>query len=177
MKQKIVIGLVLTLVSTLSASDSNFKHLESLYGKYFDKELPTVSQTKELVPTLFMFTSSSVPKLTVKNFFSRANKLGTTNYVVYRGLDNNVKRTLIYADKKERGVFAKIHPLMFRDLNIKQVPVTIYAVCPNREQFAYKSCKYLYRMDGDASLNEFFNRASDEDESLKNYRDILNGDI
>jgi len=176
--KKILLPIALLVAQSLYAEENlNYEIMNTMYAKHFSKELPRLSEVsdKRIEPTLFMFTSSSVPQKTVDNFLKRGELLNITSYVVYRGLDNNVKKILINADKKKEKVLAKVHPIMFTELQIEKVPVIVYADCPDKDHFRYKKCDFQYRMDGDASLNEFFERVSELEPKLEKYEEILNG--
>ena len=127
-------------------------------------------------PTLFIFSSSSVPIITINNYLDDAKKIGLKTYLVYRGLDDRLKYELYLTAKKRDAFLAKIHPFMYRDLNITEVPTLVFAKCPAKE-FRYKKCDYLYKMIGDASLSYFFELAGEKgkDESMKEYWQKLNG--
>jgi len=164
---------VLTIcINTLNADDINPGNMNFMYEKYFNKQLPKMSMERDekLKPTLLYFFSKSVTSTTLKNFLSRANKLeDIKSYVVFRGFDQQAKEILL--KQKKTKLLAKIHPILFKDLKITRVPVIVYALCP--DEFREKECKYLYRMDGDMSLNKFFEVAGEEDENLLKYYDIL----
>jgi len=167
---------IMILYSSIANADVGYDAISALYSQYFNKTLPKIDtqQSKEREPTLFFFTSTSVPQSTLNNYFYRANKLNITSYAVYRGLNNDVKKMLMKANKKEK-ILVKIHPLLFTDLKIEKVPVIVFANCPDKNHFKYKECEYLYRIDGDISLNEFFEKVSDDNKYYKKYSEILNG--
>ena len=130
---------------------------------------------QEKEPTLFIFSSSSVPVLTINNYLDDAKKIGLKTYLVYRGLDDRLKYKLYLSAKNRDTFLAKIHPFMYRDLNITEVPTLVFAKCLTKE-FRYKKCDYLYKMVGDASLSYFFELASEKgkDEKMREYWNKLN---
>ncbi|WP_188109515.1 TrbC family F-type conjugative pilus assembly protein [Sulfurimonas indica] len=159
----------------LSLSDMQPADMSYLYNKEFNKKLPNLSLKKDdsLHPTLLYFFSKSVTSTTLKNFLSRANKLkDIKTYVVFRGFDQEAKEIMMKQDKQR--LLVKIHPFLYTELHIEKVPVVVYALCP--DEFRYKQCKYLLRMDGDMSLNKFFEVASKQDENLLRYYNILEND-
>ena len=127
---------------------------------------------------IFYFLSRSVPSASVKHNIAMSKKLpkGTKLYLVFRGFDSKSKQYLYdliqWANKKEIGVIAKMHPLMFRDLHIEKVPVFVIAQCP-ADLFRYKKCDYEYREDGDMSLDTFLRDVGERDEKYAFYRNYF----
>jgi len=172
--KKVLITLfILTIhVFAFNMNDLKLNNMNFMYDKHFNKKLPEMSliRNAKLKPTLLYFFSKSVTSTTLKNFLIRANKLkDIKSYVVFRGFDQQAKEILL--KQKKTKLLAKIHPILFKDLNITRVPVVVYALCP--DEFREKECEYLYRMDGDMSLNKFFEVAGEKDENLLKYYDIL----
>lgn len=172
---KTIFMLLLLQYSIFASDNSNLFKMADLgfmYNKHFNKKLPKMSLERDnkLHPTLLYFFSTSVTERTLENFLVRANKLkDIKSYIVFRGFSDEARNMLIR--HKKRNFLVKIHPILYKDLGIKKVPAVVYALCP--DEFREKQCKYLFRMDGDMSLNTFFKEASKKDENLLQYYNIL----
>jgi len=177
MVKKLLLACMIAINSlhALDLSDMQPTDMSYLYNKEFNKKLPNLSLKRDdsLHPTLLYFFSKSVTSTTLKNFLNRANKLKEIKtYVVFRGFDQEAKEIMLKQDK--RKLLIKIHPFLYTGLHIEKVPAVVYALCP--DEFRYKECKYLFRMDGDMSLNRFFEVASKRDENLLQYYNMLEND-
>lgn len=159
--------------------EKTLQYPDEMYKKYFGKSVKekvqeAIKEEKSKKPTLLIFSSRSVPFSTVNNYLNNAKQLNLKTYLVYRGLDNDLRYMLqIRADSGHKFI-AKIHPMLFHDLNITRVPVLVFAMCP--EKFRSKKCDYKYKMTGDASLSYFFELAGEKgkDKMMKNYYHKLN---
>jgi len=160
--------------------EKTLQYPDEMYKKYFGKSVKekvqeAIKKEKSKRPTLLIFSSRSVPFSTVNNYLNNAKQLNLKTYLVYRGLDNDLRYMLqIRADSGHKFI-AKIHPMLFHDLNITRVPVLVFALCPKK--FRSKQCDYEYKMTGDASLSYFFELASEKGnnkEMMKEYYHKLN---
>lgn len=137
---------------------------------------------KEKHLTLFYFFSSSIPPASWNRFFAQAGEVRDSfdYYGVLRGfgpevrgaLNKDLNRTMLSEGKQYR---IKVHPIMFRELNITRVPVFVLAECEGM-QFASRKCEYLYRMDGDVSLAKFFMQLSEKEKRFAKYYHRILGD-
>ena len=165
MKNLLIILVFIT--TTLSASDlddfleNKVNDSKLFYEQYFGELVDDKLPKNEISPTLLIFTSKSVPQSTIRNYIKASKNLtDIKTYLVYRGMDKDMLQTLKIISSKKDKFLVKVHPMMFSDLNITKVPSLVYAQCPDK--FRYKECQYLYRMDGDMSIESFFRKIAEK---------------
>lgn len=125
---------------------------------------------------IFYLTSQSVPFVSVKSIIEQSQKINTRLIIVLYGIDND--RTLLrqldsVVDGKK--VLIKIHPYIFEDNVVKQVPAFISADCPQYNDFQSQGCNYENIVYGDISLVGFLKIVKDYDSYFNADYDNLGG--
>jgi len=184
---KIILPFILSIFIAHADNIDDFMNRQQevgslLYKQYFgdliDEDIyDNLLDYKEDIPTLLIFSSRSVPKATMKNYVADVNTLQLNHFIIYRGLGSETMNSFKKLASKEKTFFAKVHPILFKELNITKVPTLVYALCP--KEFRYKQCKYLYRVDGDVSIEYFMQKIYDKnkDEKIKKYLQKLNSTL
>ena len=140
---------------------------------------------KKEIPTIFYFTSSSVPVTTLENILISLSKLKNEYEIetaqIFKGfsLDSSWKRYLnkIVKDSNSNKILKKavrenlewrVDPKAFEELNITRVPVIAFALCPSKSIYP-SDCEIMYIERGDISLLEFFYDLSNINENFSPY--------
>lgn len=138
--------------------------------------------TNEKIDTIFYLFSTSQTEYSLYNFISAVSKLESLNknikyYGVVQGMLNKTELDMLYKPfkfEKELGAktIIKMHPLMYRDLELKRVPAYLFSKCSAGE-FKYKNCENKYLVRGDISLHKALEIVSVEDSSYLDYLHLL----
>ena len=150
-------------------SDKQKKDItHSLDGSYVDKK----------VDTFFYLFSTSQTKYSLYSFMQNVNKLESVNseikyYGVVQGILNKsqldeLQKPFKYEKDLREKVVIKMHPIMFKDLKLKRVPVYLFSSCPSNE-FKYKDCENKYIVRGDISFVEALEIVVKEDKYYEKY--------
>lgn len=145
----------------------------------------SITQTttaKEKVDTIFYLFSTSLTEYSFYNFVSVASKLERANkgikyYGVVQGILNETELDKLHAPFKfektlgEKAII-KMHPLMFRDLELKRVPAYLFSKC-SVDEFKYKECENKFLVRGDISLHKALEIVTQEDKSYLKYLNLL----
>ena len=150
-------------------SDEKLKEITgSLDGSYIDKKVDTV----------FYLFSTSQTEYSLYNFVQNSHKLESVNsdfkyYGVVQGLLNKQQLEELYKPFKykkelEGKAIIKMHPLMFKDLELTRVPAYLFSSCPSNE-FKYKECDNKFIVRGDISFVEALEIVAKEDKHYEKY--------
>ncbi|WP_456469986.1 TrbC family F-type conjugative pilus assembly protein [Caminibacter sp.] len=157
----------------------NYNASLNLYRKYFSNDTYTIENYPKTLNTKYLFKrrmvlfylfTTNMPKETYLNVFKQAEIIKDKLPVigVLRGMDLSTKRRLDNAFKNVKVYFnGRVNPFIFRDLGIKKAPVFIVANCQVKPYLKYKSCKFLYRFDGDVTLSYALSKIGDYDDKIK----------
>jgi len=159
--------------------DVNYNTSLNLYKKYFSNDSFTIENYPKVLnkkiafqrkTILFYLFTTNMPKEAYLNVFKQAelikNKLPVIG--VLRGMDLKTKAKLDDAFRGTKIKFeGRVNPFFFRDLGIKKAPVFLIANCQVKPYLRYKSCKFLYRFDGDVSLAYALTQIGEYNEDIK----------
>lgn len=158
----------------------NYNVSINLYRKYFKNDTYTINNLSKVnnpkylfkrQTVLFYLFTTNMPKEAYLNVFRQAELIKNQLPVigVLRGMNLKTKEIL---DNAFRGTYVhmqgRVNPFIFRDLGIKKAPVFIVANCQVKPYLRYRSCKFLYRFDGDVSLAYALTQIGDYNEKIKN---------
>jgi hypothetical protein len=166
----------------LKKQEENINYNESLnlYRKYFSNDTYTIENYPKAFNKKYLFQrktilfylfTTNMPKEAYLNVFREAEKIKDKLPVIgiLRGMDLKTKDKLDKAFKDKKISFnGRVNPFIFRDLGIKKAPVFIVANCQVKPYLKYKSCKFLYRFDGDVSLSYALTKIGEYDEKIRN---------
>lgn len=173
--------------SDFKQPDSNFMFdvmsaISSKNGKSFatKEEIEQINAPQKRTLMLFYFFSRSVPPSSWNYFFAQADKLSEyfKSYAVLVGHEKATEDVISEKADKENlknniPYNIRVHPIMFDELNITQVPSIVMAECD--AEFKWKSCDFLYRVDGDITLDRFFEIVGEVNDEYSKYFNILVG--
>ncbi|MBW6487545.1 TrbC family F-type conjugative pilus assembly protein [Sulfurimonas sp.] len=162
--------------------------LDGEYDKEIQKAVDAInknnSQNNEKVDTIFYLFSMSQDATNLFNFVSDASSLETVEkeikyYGVVQGILNNKELESLYKPFKfdeELGTKAiiKMHPLIFKDLELNRVPAYLFSKCSSGE-FQYKKCENKYLVRGDIPLHAALEIIIREDKYYEKFINVLEG--
>lgn len=141
------------------------------------------TETKK-VNTIFYLFSMSQSEYTLFNFIEEVSRLEAKSldikyYGVVQGMLSQEDLEKLYKPFKhyeELGnkTIIKMHPFIYKDLDLKRVPAYLFSKCPIGD-FQYKKCENKYLVRGDISLQAAVEVVANEDTAYKKYLDILEG--
>jgi len=157
----------------------NYNLSLNLYRKYFPNDTYTINNYKKAFNPKYLFQrktiifylfTTNMPSKDYLTVFKQAelikNKLPLIG--VLRGMDLKTKEKLDKAFEGTHIYFnGRVNPFIFRDLGIKEAPVFIIANCQVRPYLKYRSCKFLYRFDGDVSLSYALSKIGEYSNEIK----------
>ena len=156
----------------------NYNTSLNLYKQYFSNDTYTIDNINKVLnkkylfkrkTILFYFFTTNMPKKDYLNVFRQAELIKDKLPVigVLRGMNLETKEKLDNAFKGTKIRFnGRVNPFIFRDLAIKKAPVFIVANCQVKPYLKYKSCKFLYRFDGDVTLSYALTKIGEYNEKI-----------
>ncbi len=140
------------------------------------------SQQSKKVDTVFYLFSTSQDNYSFYHFIKNVSKLENVHkdikyYGVVQGIIPQIELEKLYQPFKfektlsEKSII-KMHPFMYKDLELKQVPAYLFSKCPASE-FKYKECENKFLVRGDISLSKALEIVSNEDKSYLKYLNFL----
>jgi len=160
------------------------------YRNFMEEKYPNIfnlynyySSKKKEFPTIFYFTSASVPKQNFYNILLSINKLKETYQIQsaqifkdieFKSLSKYLKKITKNRENNtsldtalNNAMLFRFDPKSFKKLNITKVPVLAFAMCKGD---AYPSdCDIKYIIRGDVSLTKFFFLISEIDNNYLSY--------
>lgn len=159
-------------------SSINYNVSLNLYKKYFSNDTFTIDNFNKTFNTKYLFKrktilfylfTTNMPQRDYLNVFRQAEVIKDKLPVigVLRGMDLKTKEKLDNAFRGKKIYFnGRVNPFIFRDLGIKKAPVFIIANCQIKPYLKYKSCKFLYRFDGDVTLSYALTKIGEYNEKI-----------
>ncbi|MFA6195337.1 MAG: TrbC family F-type conjugative pilus assembly protein [Sulfurimonas sp.] len=136
----------------------------------------------EKVDTIFYFFSTSQSEYALYNFVNKVSKLESINkklkyYGVVQGMLQESELEKLYKpfefnESLGEKTIIKMHPIMYKDLNLKKVPAYLFSKCSIGE-FKYKDCDNKFLVRGDITLEKALEIVSSEDKSYLDYLHLL----
>jgi len=176
--KKVDNNVSLSFLDKISQSISYNQSL-NLYKKYFSRDTFTINNYQKIFnknslikrqTILFYLFTTNMPSNSYLNVFRQAELIRDKLPVIgiLRGMDLKTKMKLDKAFRNQKIYFnGRVNPFIFRDLDIKKAPVFIIANCEVKPYLRYKSCKFLYRFDGDVTLSYALSKIGDYDDKIR----------
>ena len=146
------------------------------------KDLNISNNQDKKVDTIFYLFSTSQSEYMFYNFVEESSKLKKVNknikyYGVVQGMLSKKQLQKLYTPFKynkelEDDAVIKMQPFIFKDLDLKRVPVYLFSKC-SMSEFKYKDCENKYIVRGEISLKKALDVVSKNDKSYLKYLNIL----
>lgn len=134
-----------------------------------------------VVDTIFYLFSTSQNNYALYNFIKEVSKLKKVNHdIQYSGVVQGIlsqgdlselQKPFEYNESLSKEALIRMHPFIYRELNIKKVPAYLFSKCPI--EFEFKKCENKFLIRGDISLIEALHQVTKEDDSYIKYLDFL----
>lgn len=153
--------------------------LKSILPKGYNDIIDSIYKDKEginkKVPTLFYFFTSPMPQSSLESFAVMSKKLQNKHpelkyYAVLRGFPKEGLKSFMskYQANKTEGLILRIHPPLYKKLDIKSVPAYAFGMCPQQFSIA-GDCDFMYLVKGDVGLDGFFGLIGDTSQYYKQW--------